>query len=92
MSEQQEVVNDVSKKPKVSVTVQVNEEPVVLRERRPTGGEIKAAAIAQGVPIQANFQLILKRPGHASKVIGDNEPVEVHDGTVFKAIPADDNS
>ncbi|WP_426396435.1 multiubiquitin domain-containing protein [Ralstonia sp. R-29] len=76
----------------VSITVEVNDQPVVLNERRLTGSQIKAAAIAQGVVIQPSFQLILKRPGEASKVIGDDETLAVHDGMVFKAIPADDNS
>lgn len=76
----------------VSITVELNDDPVVLSERRLTGSQIKAAAIAQGVPIQPSFQLILKRPGEASKVVGDDEAVTVHDGMVFKAIPADDNS
>ncbi|KUZ69300.1 hypothetical protein WI38_15865 [Burkholderia ubonensis] len=76
----------------VSIAVEVNDERVVLNERRVTGSQIKATAIAQAVPIQLSFQLILKRPGEASKVIGDDEAVTVHDGMVFKAIPADDNS
>lgn len=74
------------------VVVEINDQPVMLRERRPTGAEIKSAAIAQGVPIQLGYQLILKRPGESSKVIGDDEPVTIHKGMVFRAIPADDNS
>lgn len=76
----------------VLITVEVNDQPVVLNERHLTGSQIKAAAIAQAAPIQPSFQLILKRPGEASKVIGDDETVAIHAGMVFKAIPADDNS
>lgn len=77
---------------RVNVTVEVNGHPVKLHERRPTGMEIKSAAIKQGVPIKQTFQLIQKRPGHGSKVIGDTEEVEVREGMTFRAIPADDNS
>jgi hypothetical protein len=76
----------------VTLRVTVNELPVVLHERHMTSAEIKAAAIAQQVPIQQSFQLILRRPGHASKVIGDNERVTIVEGETFRAIPADDNS
>lgn len=74
------------------VVIEVNDHPVVLPRHHETGASIKAAAIAQHVPIHQNFQLILKRAGHTPKVIGDNEPIELHNGEVFRAIPPDDNS
>jgi hypothetical protein len=76
----------------VSIPVEVNNQRVVLHQHRETGLQIKEAAIEQAVPIQLGFQLILKRPGEPSRVIGDGETVTVHEGMVFKAIPADDNS
>lgn len=85
-------VEGTDRKPAVKVVVEVNNDKVKLNERRPTGAEIKAAAIAQGVPIQPTFQLILKKPGQSSRVIGDNEEVHVKDGDKFRAIPPDDNS
>lgn len=79
-------------KSSISVSIEVNNFPVEITEKRPTGAGIKTAAISQGVPIQLTFQLILKRQGHASKVITDSEEVAVHDGMNFRAIPPDDNS
>ena len=76
----------------VSIPVEVNDKKIVLHQHRETGLRIKEAAIEQAVPIQLSFQLILKRPGEPSRVIGDGETVTVHEGMVFKAIPADDNS
>lgn len=75
-----------------SVKVEVNDQPVTLLSRAVTGAQIKAAAIAQHVDIKANFQLIRKRPGQASKVIGDDELVHIHEHEKFRAIPPDDNS
>ena len=89
MNEQQDVLGRARP---IDITIKLNDQAVVLHERRPTGSEIKAAAIAHGVPIQPGFQLILKRPGHSSKVIGDDEQVTVQDGMEFKAIPAGDAS
>ena len=76
----------------IKITVLVNRHHVVLHDKTPTGSEIKAAAIAQGVDIKPTFQLILRRPGHPAKVIGDNEHVPVSNGEQFRAIPPDDNS
>jgi hypothetical protein len=74
------------------VVIEVNDHPVVLPRHNETGATIKSSAIAQHVPIEQSFQLILKRAGHKPKVIGDNEHIEVHNGEVFRAIPPDDNS
>lgn len=92
MKEQEHAFEETELARPLSVAVEVNYQPVILKERRPTGAEIKVAAIAQSVPIQPSFQLILKRRGEGSKVIGDDEQVVVREGMVFKAIPADDNS
>lgn len=76
----------------VSVLIAVNEQPVTVTKHHLTGAEIKAAAIAQGVPIQPAFTLIEKRPGHASRTIGDQDEVALHDGQHFSCLPGDDNS
>jgi len=78
--------------PSISITFNVNDQPVTLAERHTSGAEIKAAAIAQGVPIQPTFSLILKRPGEASKQIGDDDKVTLRNDIQFSCLPADDNS
>jgi hypothetical protein len=75
-----------------TVTVTVNDQPVVLEDRRQTGAEIKAAAIAAGVPIQHDFVLSEVRPNGKQRIIGDDEPIKVKDGDALWAIPGDDNS
>lgn len=78
-------------KPK-DVAIEVNGRPVTLPDREATGAEIKAAAIAQGVQIQANFVLQQELPNGTSKVIGDPDPVRIHPNLSFTAIAPDDNS
>jgi hypothetical protein len=68
------------------VTVHVNTKPVVLKSHKVTGEEIKQAAIAQGVEIQMDFELI-EEP-HGDKIerkIGDNEEITVTDHATFLA-------
>jgi hypothetical protein len=78
-------------KPK-TVTIEVNDKPVVVEERELTGAEIKAAAIAQGVQIQANFALYLDRANGTSETVGNDQLVHVHPHMSFSALAADDNS
>ena len=75
-----------------TVTVTVNDQPVVLEDRHQTGAEIKASAIAAGVPIQHDFVLSEVRPNGKQRIIVDDERVNVKDGDAFWAIPGDDNS
>lgn len=75
-----------------TVTVTVNDQPVVLEDRHQTGAEIKAAAMAAGVPIQHDFVLSEVRPNGKQRIIADDEKVNVKDGDAFWAIPGDDNS
>lgn len=75
-----------------TVTVTVNNRPVSLESHRVTGLGIKQAAIAQGVPIQLDFQLAEIRPNGEHKVIGDGDVVTVTDHSQFVATAADDNS
>lgn len=79
------------KKPK-TIEIEVNARPVEMEEKDTTGGEIKAAAIAQGVPIQETFVLQLEQANGTSRVIGDADPVKIHPKMSFTAIAPDDNS
>ncbi|RKN38661.1 multiubiquitin domain-containing protein [Micromonospora endolithica] len=85
-----ESVNE-SHRPPRTITVSVNNQQVELPERRLTGLDIKQAAIAQGVHIQPNFQLSVKR-GNRYEVIGDDDTVTVHPRQEFLAVAPDDNS
>jgi hypothetical protein len=75
-----------------TITVTVNDQPVVLEHRHQIGAEIKASAIAAGVPIQHDFVLSEVRPNGKQRIIPDDERVNVKDGEAFWAIPGDDNS
>jgi hypothetical protein len=74
------------------IVVSVNEQPVELRGHTATGGEIKAAAIAQGVLIKPNFVLQEELPNGTSKIVGDNDKVHLREHLRFTAIAPDDNS
>ena len=76
-------------------TVTVNKHRVELTEKKMTGSQIKAAAIAQGAELEQHFQLSLRRQhdhGHRSDVIGDDDIVKIEDGLTFVAVDGDDNS
>jgi len=75
-----------------TVTVTVNNQPVALPDREVTGLEIKQAAIAQGLPIDAGFQLSVKRSHGRYEVVDDAERIRVHPRQDFLAVPPDDNS
>lgn len=74
--------------------IKVNRADVVMPGKRATGLEIKQAAIAAGVQIQMNFQLMLEHGNGDGKpkVIGDNEEVHLKKGASFVALAPDDNS
>lgn len=75
-----------------TVTVTVNDQAVALEDRHQTGAEIKAAAVAAGVPIRHDFVLSEVRPNGKQRIIADDERVNVKDADAFWAIPGDDNS
>ena len=77
-----------------TTTIKVNRAPVVMPGDHATGMEIKQAAIAQGVKIDQNFQLLLEHGnGHGKpKVVGDNERIHLKEDASFVAIAPDDNS
>jgi len=74
------------------ITILVNEKSVTLDDAKQTGMSIKRAAIAQGVQIQPDFVLSIERGGGKTELIGDDQPIRVHKGERFLAIPNDDNS
>jgi len=78
-------------RPARRIQVSVNRQPVELPDREMTGLEIKIEAIDQGVEIQQNFPLSVKR-GHKYVAVGDQETIRVHAGEEFLAVPPDDNS
>ncbi|MFJ5962016.1 multiubiquitin domain-containing protein [Pseudarthrobacter oxydans] len=72
--------------------VLINNHPVRLPKRRLTGAEIKAAAIAQGVQIDAGFQLWWERANGREQQVGDSDTITTKDGQNFTAVAPDDNS
>jgi hypothetical protein len=81
----------VDRKP-VTVTVTVNRHPVTFSERHVTGGEIKATAIAQAVPIRQDFTLFEVKGQGNLKLVRDDETVTLNDKDEFRAIAPDDAS
>lgn len=73
-------------------TVTVNDEAVTLTEHHMTAAEIKAAAIAAGIPIQPDFVLSRVLPNGKQRIVPDDKKVQVDEGDEFWAIPGDDNS
>jgi hypothetical protein len=74
------------------VTVTVNRQHVTFQERTVTGLQIKQVAIEQHVHIDLDFVLFELEHSGELKLIGDQEKVELHEGTEFRATDADDNS
>jgi hypothetical protein len=79
-------------RPGETITIKVNDDPVILTDKHQTGASIKAAAITQHVPIQQDFDLSEVLPHGKQRPITVDKKVEVKDGDEFWAIPGDDNS
>lgn len=79
-----------------TVTIIVNEQSIELQIEPPdlvaTGAEIKAAGIEQGVLIELNFVLQEELPNGTSKIVGDEDEVQLRKHLRFTAIAPDDNS
>jgi hypothetical protein len=78
--------------PAHQVTIMVNTKSVHIAGPRVTGAEIKQAAMAQGVPIQADFVLSELRQNGRTKIVGDTDVVTVTPKSAFVAVAPDDNS
>lgn len=74
------------------VTIHVNHRPVRLEGHRRTGLEIKQAAIAQGVKIQADFILLEDLSDGHTRRVQDDQTIEISNKSKFDAIPDDDHS
>ena len=74
------------------VEITVNDKPVVLDGSKQTGESIKKAAIEQDVNIKEDFLLSIELGGGRTKLVGDDEFIEVHPNDRFVAIENDDNS
>jgi len=57
-----------------------------------TGLQIKEAAIAQGVPIEVDFQLSEIVGEHETKIVDNADEVKLHKGLRFTCVADDDNS
>ena len=75
-----------------TITIEVNDHKVEMPASPATGLEIKQAAIKQGVSIELNFVLQMQLPNGSSKVIGDDDKVQLTEHLTFTAIAPDDNS
>lgn len=82
------VVSDVT----VKFEITVNEKLVILDESKQTGQSIKEAAIKQGVDIKEDFLLSMELGGGRTRLVGDEDFIEVSPGDRFVAIENDDNS
>lgn len=82
----------VAAKPAHPITVSVNERDVQFPDRKATGAEIKAAAIAQGVQVQPDFALFELKGQGTLKQVADDEQVTLHPNQKFRAVAPDDNS
>lgn len=72
--------------------VTLNDKPVVLEGSKQTGESIKKSAIDQGVNIREDFVLSIELGGGKTRLLGDNEFIEVRPDDRFLAIANDDNS
>ena len=74
------------------IEVTLNDKPVVLESSKQTGESIKKAAIDQGVNIKEDFVLSIELGGGKTRLLGDDEFIEVQPDDRFLAIENDDNS
>ena len=74
------------------IEIEVNGKKVLVEEKEMTGAEIKAAAIAQHVDIQANFALFVDLANGTSEPVKNDQEIHIHPHTSFSAIAPDDHS
>jgi hypothetical protein len=75
-----------------TVTVLVNEKPVVIPAPKASGLEIKNAAVEAGLPVAIAFVLSKEEPNGDVDIVGDTDDVTVNKQSKFLLIPPDDNS
>lgn len=76
----------------LKIGVTVNDKPVVLEGPKQTGESIKKAAVEQDVDIKEDFLLSIELGGGRTRLVGDDEFIEVTPNDRFIAIENDDNS
>lgn len=76
----------------INIKITVNEKLVEMHQSEANGFQIKEAAIAKGVNIKLDFVLSEELGERRSRIIGDNQTIELHDGQKFIAVAPDDNS
>lgn len=76
----------------LKIGVTVNDKPVVLEGPKQTGESIKKAAVEQDVDIKEDFLLSIELGGGRTRLVGDDEFIEVTPKDRFIAIENDDNS
>lgn len=79
-------------KPSKVITVEFNFTDLDLPKDEMTGAEVKAAAIAQGLPIQAGFVLSVTKRNGKFEVVDDTEVIKIRKGLSFTCVDSDDNS
>lgn len=84
--------NFVAVEPDFHIIVNRQKVPWPKSDRKATGAEIKAAAIAAGVEIHPDFLLSVEKRKGVFKPVQDDEIVKLDDCKVFRAVGADDNS
>lgn len=87
VNEQKDIHGDGTR----TITVKVNNHPVIFQDHKTTGLEIKRAAIQQGVTIREDFSLFRVTGGQLMP-IADGETVTLHKDEEFRATAPDDNS
>jgi hypothetical protein len=75
-----------------TVTITVNNRPVIVEGPRVSGLDIKQAAIDQGLTITLDFVLSEIRPNGRPRIIGNEDEVTVNKNSAFTAIADDDDS
>ena len=72
--------------------IRVNEQIVSIEGPSHTAGTIKQAAVEQGVEIDLDFVLSVITEGNETKILGEEEVIEVTEESCFVAVAGDDNS
>ena len=75
-----------------TVTVLVNEKKVDVPAPKPTGLQIKEAAVAAGLPVDLEFVLSKEDEHGDTTLVGDGDEVPVNKHSRFLLVPPDDNS
>lgn len=75
-----------------TVGIAVNNKAVRIQRGLRTGAEVKAAAIAASVAIQADFVLSVQRGPGDTDIVGDSDRLRMVEGMRFVAVAPDDNS